>query len=267
MNLSLPLFHRVHGTKIVLLGQGEMLEARRRIIENAGAIPCSEAEAHHARLGFIAGLDERQARAAAQRLRAKGILVNVTDRPELCDFTMPALVERAPVQIAIGTGGASAGLAKHLRLRLEALLPPKVGLLASGLNHARAQLRKLYPDASVRRQAIDRALQEGGALDPMAADSHIKLDEWLAREASPGHSARICHVVYSHDPDDLTLRQARDLGMADIVYFEQGIADAVCARARADAVRIRIAGGENPPLDTGPGVTVILRCAPQNAGS
>ena len=44
------------------------------------------------------------------------------NRPELCDFTTPSLLDRDPVLVAIGTDGASAGLAKHLRLRLDALV-------------------------------------------------------------------------------------------------------------------------------------------------
>ena len=73
-----------------------------------------------ARLAFVA-LPEPEA--AAERLRARGVLVNVPDRPELCDFIVPSVLDRKPVLIAIGTGGASAGLAKALRLRLEVLLP------------------------------------------------------------------------------------------------------------------------------------------------
>ncbi|HCC25774.1 MAG TPA: siroheme synthase, partial [Erythrobacter sp.] len=63
-------------------------------------------------------------------------------------------------------GGASAGLAKHLRLRLEAILPQSLGALASGLSAARDRIRARYPDGDTRRRAIDAALQEGGRLDP-----------------------------------------------------------------------------------------------------
>ena len=96
------------------------------MLERAGASIVGEDDAS-ARLAFVA-LDEPEG--AAARLKARGLLLNVTDRPELCDFTVPSILERGPVLIAVGTGGASAGLAKALRLRLEALLPASLGALA-----------------------------------------------------------------------------------------------------------------------------------------
>ena len=165
---TLPLFHRITGQPVVLLGEGEAAEAKRRLIERAGGIPTIDPT--HARLAFVAIEDEAEARAAVERLRAQGLLVNCVDRPALCDFTTPAIVERNPVLIAIGTGGASAGLAKALRLRLEALLPPGLGGLAGALQAARRALRTRWPDAAERRRALDVALAPGGALDPLVAD-------------------------------------------------------------------------------------------------
>jgi uroporphyrin-III C-methyltransferase/precorrin-2 dehydrogenase/sirohydrochlorin ferrochelatase len=112
---ALPLFHRVAGQRVVVVGEGAAAEAKRRLVERAGGVCCGEPEAHYARLAFIAVDDPRLAEGAATRLKSKGLLVNVTDRPELCDFTLPSVLERGPVVVAIGTGGASAGLAKQLR--------------------------------------------------------------------------------------------------------------------------------------------------------
>ena len=91
---------------MVLIGEGEMGEAKQRLVERAGGIPCGEPEAHHASLAFVAIDDGRQAEAIAKRLRDKGLLVNVADRPDLCDFTTPSILDRDPVLIAIGTSGA-----------------------------------------------------------------------------------------------------------------------------------------------------------------
>ena len=116
---SLPLFHRIAGARVVVVGEGDMAAAKARLVERAGGVTCAETEAHHARLAFVALEDGRAAEAAALRLKRMGLLVNVADRPELCDFTLPSLLDRDPVLVAVSTGGASAGLAKHLRLRLE----------------------------------------------------------------------------------------------------------------------------------------------------
>ena len=47
---ALPLFHRVSGQRVVVLGDGDAAEAKRRLIERAGGICCGEPEAHHAAL-------------------------------------------------------------------------------------------------------------------------------------------------------------------------------------------------------------------------
>jgi uroporphyrin-III C-methyltransferase/precorrin-2 dehydrogenase/sirohydrochlorin ferrochelatase len=258
---SLPLFHRVAGQRVVVVGEGAAADAKRRLVERAGGVCCGEPEAHHARLAFIAIEDLRVAEAGAVRLKAKGLLVNVADRPELCDFTLPSVLERGPVVVAVGTGGASAGLAKQVRLRLEALLPESLGKLAEGLLAARERLRVRYPDASARRRALDAALTERGPLDPLREDSADRLGGWLeGGAASP--SARTAEIVLtSADPDDLTLREARLLGEADVIAHDNDVPEAILVRARADAVRLDLASEGS----TGPGLTVIVRWAGSGA--
>ena len=214
-----------------------MAEAKARLVSRAGGEPCSEAEAHHARLAFVALEDERAATAAALRLKRLGLLVNVADMPELCDFTLPSILERDPVLIAIGTSGASAGLAKHLRLRLEAILPPSIGSLAEKLGEARDALRSRFSTPDERRRALDEALGEGGTLDVLDARSANRVDDWLAGRASASRSEIHEFVLASDDPDDLTLRQARLLGKADAVLYDAQVPEAILNRARADAVR------------------------------
>ena len=233
---SLPLFHRIAGQPVVVLGEGEAADAKRRLIERAGGIVIEDL-APGARLAFIAHGDEAQARADALRARGAGLLVNVTDRPELCDFTVPSLVDRDPVLIAVGTGGASAGLAKALRLRLERLLPQGLGRLALALQAARGAVRARWPLPGDRRRALDAALEQGGPLDPLAEQAADTVEQWLAG-ASAGLSGRFAIALRSDDPDDLTLREARLLGQADAVIAGPDVPPAVLARARADAMRL-----------------------------
>lgn len=253
---ALPLFHRLHGRPVVVLGVGEAAAAKRRLVERAGGLvvdDLGEGIDTGARLAFIAHDDETALQADALRARCAGLLVNVVDRPELCDFTTPSLIDRAPVIVAIGTAGASAGLAKALRLRLERLLPQGLGGLALALSAAREAVRARFPGAADRRRALDHALEAGGALDPFIAHGPDAVADWLAG-AVHGASGRYRVVLNSLDPDDLTLRQARLLGQADAIIADRSVPPAILARARADAMRI--APGAPEPAD---GIVVELQ--------
>ncbi len=251
---SLPLFHRIAGARVVVVGDGGMAEAKARLVARAGGIPCAETEAHHAKIGFVALEDEREAETAALRLKRLGLLVNVADRPDLCDFTLPSVLDRDPVLVAVSTGGASAGLAKHLRLRLEALLPQSLGGLARALEAARERIRARFPHGDARRRALDSALGEGGALDPFEVENDSAVEAWLAATGSETASEILEFSLSSDDPEDLTLRQARALGRADTVLHDPHLPEAILVRARADAVRIALPA--DPPAE---GLSVILR--------
>ena len=246
---QLPIFLNLRGRTVVLVGEGEAAEAKARLIERAGGRIVSNWEAG-ATIAFVALDNDGEARAAAAELRARGLLVNVVDRPDLCDFTTPAIVDRAPVTIAVGTGGASAGLAKAVRQRIEALLPARLGVLATALHTARAAMTARWPAAADRRRAIDAALAQGGPLDPLDGDAVDKVESWLASEAAIQPARLETIHLTSADPDDLTLRTARLLGEADHIYHPATAAPAILARARADAVR-HVADAPPAALPTG----------------
>ncbi|MPS70387.1 MAG: siroheme synthase [Novosphingobium sp.] len=262
MIASLPLFHRLTGQPVVVLGAGEAAEAKRRLVERAGARPVAslgQGILEGARIAFVAHEDEALALADAARAREAGLLVNVPDRPALCDFTVPSILDRTPVLLAIGTGGASAGLAKQLRLRLEMLLPQTLGALAQGLFSARAALRTRFPDAGERRRALDAALGEGGPLDPLVEQSAARIEGWLAN-ATPVSTGMVEIRLRSADPEDLTLREARLLGSADRVMHEPAVPSAVLERARADAGRFPIPADDGA-VASAEGLTIVLRAA------
>lgn len=233
---SLPLFVRMDRRPVILLGDGAAAAAKRRLLERAGATIVGEAA--RASLAVVAIEDDGAAVAAVARLKARGLLVNAVDRPALCDFTWPAIVDRDPLLIAIGTGGASAGLAATLRQRLETMLPASLGLLVHDLHAARDDVRRRWPDPQIRRRFLAAAMVPGGALDPLAEYAQGGVAAWLpaASDVQAGELVRI--PVRSDDPDDLTLRQARALAQADRVYHAAAVAPAILDRARADAVRI-----------------------------
>jgi uroporphyrin-III C-methyltransferase/precorrin-2 dehydrogenase/sirohydrochlorin ferrochelatase len=237
---SLPIFVRLQGKPVILLGEGEAAAAKRRLLDRAGAIVVSEdAEAQLA----IVALEEPEA--ASARLRGRGILVNVVDRPDLCDFTLPAIVDRDPVLIAIGTGGASAGLAKALRQRLEAVLPASLAALAKGLQQARSAIRSRWPENPERRRAIDAALEAGGALDCLSGRSDVAA--WLQQPEVPNTDELVVLTLQSTDPDSLSLREARLLGQAERIFHRPDVPAAILDRARADAMRISCASAPEMP--------------------
>lgn len=260
---ALPLFHRVAGQKVLVLGDGPAAEPKRRLAERAGAVVIDDirrAIDEGVRIAFVAYESREACEAAAINLRCAGMLVNVVDRPDLCDFTTPSILDRNPVLVAVGTGGASAGLAKHLRLRLETLLPRSLGRLAQALYDARAALHHRFPEAGERRRALDTALGEGGPLDPLREGSHGKLAKWLADPLAPDPQAVHTIALTSADPEDLSVRDARLLGMADLLVLEGEVPPPILARARADAVRI--ASDDAASHYGEAGLTIVLRGIP-----
>ncbi|MEP9359058.1 siroheme synthase [Sphingomonas sp. KR3-1] len=235
---ALPIFLRLAGRPVMLVGSGEAAEAKRRLLERAGAVIVGEEAA--AIIAIVAHTDPEP---IVTRLRSRGMLVNTVDRADLCDFTLPAIIERDPVLVAVGTGGVSAGLAAAIRQKLEAELPADLGETARALHAARPELRARFPDIADRRRAIGAALAEGLGGDV------------VARIGTPPAATLLRIALASTDPDELTLRQARALAQAERVYHFPGVPIAILNRARADAPRIACAA---PPELPGPGLSIWL---------
>ncbi|MEP2101267.1 MAG: siroheme synthase [Parasphingorhabdus sp.] len=252
---QLPIYVTLKDRKVILLGSGEMADAKRRLYQRAGAIITDDEQADAA-LAVVALEDDDEAAAAVKRLRARGLLVNAVDRSVLCDYTTPAIIDRDPVLIAIGTGGASAGLAKAVRQRLEQMLPAGLGRLASGLFAARDRIKSLWPDGADRRRAIDAALNPGGTLDPFTDHDGEAIDLWLEDPAAGNPTGVIALKLHSADPDDLTIKQARLLGQADAIYAQSNVPEAILTRARADAERFDLEAFDATQVT---GLTLVIR--------
>lgn len=233
---QLPIFLNLAGRLVLVIGEGAAADAKARLVARAGGQVVRQWQ-QGVMLAFVALEDEAAASKAAEDLRAKGLLVNVVDRPQYCDFTTPAIVDRAPVTIAVGTAGASAGLAKAVRQRIEALLPSRLGALAEALLSARPSLKQRWPDAAARRRALDGALAAGGALDPLREDAADRVTAWLAHSGDVPTGRLEIVRLSSDDPDDLSLRHARLMGEADHIFHTARLPAAILNRARADAER------------------------------
>lgn len=250
---ALPLFLMLKDRQVVVLGNGEAAEAKARLVHAAGGIVAGE-DATAPVLAFVALDDEAECAAVAARLRARGLLVNVVDRPAMSDFLMGSIVDRSPVVVAISTGGASASLARALRGRLEALLPASLGALAQAIFDQRRATAKRHPTPSDRRRLWERALAEGAPLDPLRplADADAAVAAAIAGES--GAAPQLVTIrVTGPDPGELTLNQLALLGRCDVLVVKGDVPAAVVDRARRDAMRLKAVPDPLPP-----GLTVVL---------
>jgi uroporphyrin-III C-methyltransferase/precorrin-2 dehydrogenase/sirohydrochlorin ferrochelatase len=201
------------------------------------------------RLVYAATGDRRLDAAVAAAARARAIPVNVVDAPALSTFITPAIVERAPVVVAIGTEGAAPLLAREIKTRLEALLPANFGLLARQARALRAQIAKAVPDLPARRRLWQRLLQ-GPFRRAILAGTDEEASRVLAAEVAgaapaPGRVALV--GCGPGDPDLLTLKALQRLQDADVVVIDALVHPRILEYARRDAERIwvgKIPGGK-----------------------
>lgn len=241
----LPLFFDLVGRPVVVAGAGPAANKRAALARSAGAdvrqVTVATAEDfENAAAAFIATGDENADRAARHLARNARVPANVMDRPALCDFIMPAIVDRDDVVVAISTGGAAPTLATLLRGRIEALLPERLGALARLAQTFRAQATALIARPAARR-AFWRRLADGPAARlALAGDNAGARRAALAeldnarRGVTPGG---IAHIVGAGpgDPDLLTLRAAQLLQEADAILHDDLVPAPILARARRDA--------------------------------
>lgn len=91
--------------------------------------------------------------------RRAGRLVNVVDRPGLCNVYMPSRIERGNLQIAISTGGTCPAFARWLRQELEDSVPERYGALLQRLASIRTRMKEAVPSQAARKRILDRLLR------------------------------------------------------------------------------------------------------------
>lgn len=163
-----PVFWNIAGKKCVVVGGGEVAERKvKRLLESgakvfiisSGLTPALARLAHENAISHIAkdysseyiygaalvvGAtdDEKTNASICNDARNKGIPVNIVDDPQKCDFILPSVVERGDLTIAIGTGGKSPALAKHLRQELESRYGKEYEILLNILGSLRTKMAK-----------------------------------------------------------------------------------------------------------------------------
>ncbi len=194
------------------------------------------------RLLVIAATDDAEVNAEVFAACGRyGVLVNCVDRGDLSTAIFPAIVDRDPVTVGISTGGTSPTLARHLRERIESLLPTSLGALAVYLGSRREQIKAAMPDAADRQKFWDRVLDT--LLGDLAARGNLEgADAVLAAElASSGPTGLVSLVGGGPgDPELLTIKALRCLQRADVVYHDKLVSAGVLNRCRRDARRVDV---------------------------
>jgi uroporphyrin-III C-methyltransferase/precorrin-2 dehydrogenase/sirohydrochlorin ferrochelatase len=261
-----PVFLDLADARVVLAGGGDAALAKLRLLVRTPAritvfapAPAPEIEAWAAagrlrlerrafaagdargvRLAYAASGDAAEDARVAALARADGALVNIVDDREGSDFITPAIVDRAPVTVAIGTEGAAPVLARALKAEAEERLAPGLGALAAAAKAFREQAEALPPGRARREfwaewfdTAGPRAQAAGGDLNAALA---VLLERHLARERPPGHVDFV--GAGPGDPELLTLKARKALDRADVIIHDRLVAKAILDLARREALFI-----------------------------
>jgi len=186
-----------------------------------------------------------------------GVLVNVVDDPALCGFMMPAVVDRSPLLIAIGTCGRAPILAREIKASLEALMPAALGRLADFMGNWRAKVRSHVSPPEARRRLWERVASgpvAGHLYAGRDAEAHRLMARMIEIACGTGGDSRSavgqsCSEVNGEvyivgagpgDPELLTMRALRLMQQADVVLYDRLVAPAILALVRRDAARIDV---------------------------
>ena len=240
-----PAFLVLQNRRVLVVGTGEVAARKAEPLQRAGAqvemAPRFDpAQLPGCALAIGADAAEADLLALSRAAHAIGIPVNIVDRPELCSFITPSIIDRNPVTIAVSTGGAAPVLARLLRAKIEALIPPAYGRLAALADNFKMELRARLPDVTRRRRVLERALT-GPAAELLFAGRDA--DAAHAFEADIADDAPAPGIVFlvgagPGAADLLTLRAQRLLGEADVIVHDRLVTDEVLDMARRDAERI-----------------------------
>lgn len=264
---AFPAFFPLAGRRVVVAGSGEPAEAKLRLLAGSPAeiVRLEGAEAfqpesyRRASLVFVASTDRAFAEQAAAAARKAGAPVNVVDRPELCDFTTPAVIDRGEVVAAVGTAGASPMLATLLRQDIEQRLPEGAGRVAVLFRQMQDELRAALPDLALRRALIRDALAGPVAQAALAGD--MERARTLLRQAMAAGAerrGRVDVVEAASAPDLITLRAVRTLAAADLLVASPDAPGSVVDLARRDAERLTLEDDWLAAAQAGARVVLVL---------
>ena len=179
--------------------------------------------------------------------QARGIPVNAVDQAEISTFIVPSIVDRDPVVIAIGTEGTAPVLGQGIRAKIDAMLPQKLGALASRAASLRGHVASVIPHGN-RRRSFWHSFFFGQVRDAFFQDDKkafaASYKAAITEDAAPSVGRVSLVGAGPGDPELLTLKAQRKLQEADVIVYDRLVSEDVLEMARRDAVRIPV--GKTP---------------------
>nr|WP_290575639.1 siroheme synthase CysG [Algiphilus sp.] len=254
-----PMFLRLRGRTVLLVGGGEVALRKARLLQRAGAVirlVCRETHPGFDVLGItpaatdfdaaqlddcalvIAATDDGALnRAVAEAASTRHLPVNAVDDVAASTAITPAIVDRAPLLVALSSAGRAPMLARRLREQVEQLFDQRIGRLAEYIGSRRDRQKDMAIDT--RRKLWEAFLDGPGAAAAMSGDE-AAADHELARLSADASQRGVVWLVGAGpgDPDLLTLRALRLLQNCDVVLHDHLVAPGILDLVRRDAERI-----------------------------
>ena len=159
-----PAFLDLSERTVLVVGQGREADAKAEkmapFCANVARCPYPPRYEAVPALVILAEKDHPENEHWAAHFRSRGVMVNVADRPELCDFRFPSLIVRGDVSLGIATNGRSPALAALLRRRIEKSLPEELEAIAEAAAQLTLELRKTIPDPQERTKVLRERLEK-----------------------------------------------------------------------------------------------------------
>ncbi len=268
-----PIFTQLRGRQVLVVGAGEVAARKIELLVQAGATitivaPSINAQVvaladEHASIHLIE--DEYQTTylnnqhlviAATNQPRVnqqvfndaerRQIFANVVDNPEFCSFITPAIVDRAPITIAISSGGKAPVLARLLRGKLESMIPAAYGRLGKLAEKFRDTVKRAL-NTGTERKSFWEAVFEGSVAEKVFQNQSEQAEKKLLTllnqykyqsEPLPGEVYLI--GAGPGDPDLLTFKALRLMQKADLVVYDRLVSKDIINLVRRDAERIYV---------------------------